>query len=413
LQVTTATRTPLQVHDDALARICELMAVANSAAAALVDLVAEVIEGGVWTGWRSPEHFVSWRCGISNRRARDLTTIARRRAELPTSMARFTEGRITEDQMAVIARWVPPDYDRTAADLALSCAVPQLLPVCKSMPWPDRPVGDSDREAVREVRLGTDDDGWWRQTACLPGEDGSIVEQALRAARDSVFRDTHPDATDDAPSHRVSWADAMVRMAECALEALDPATQAGRHPSERYKVLIHVRDDGRAQPHLGGLLPDAIRQYLACDCTIQAVVEHRSVPIALSAPTRTVPDRLRRLVEARDGGCRVPSCTQARWLQVHHIVHAADGGATILTNLVALCPHHHRLHHQGKLGIRGDPTRPDGLEFTDHHGRSLTPRPPPALVGVSPTAAADAAGLTQRHFGPVCERLQRDAVMWN
>jgi hypothetical protein len=64
------------------------------------------------------------------------------------------------------------------------------------------------------------------------------------------------------------------------------------------------------------------------------------------------------------------------WLHIHHVVHWEDGGPTQSDNLCCLCPYHHRLHHEGKLGISGDPSSPTGLLFTNEHGRPIEPRPP-------------------------------------
>jgi hypothetical protein len=56
---------------------------------------------------------------------------------------------------------------------------------------------------------------------------------------------------------------------------------------------------------------------------------------------------------------------------VHHIVHWLDGGVTDTFNLICLCPHHHRLHHRGRLGICGNADAPDGVIFTNAHGRPI------------------------------------------
>ncbi len=50
-------------------------------------------------------------------------------------------------------------------------------------------------------------------------------------------------------------------------------------------------------------------------------------------------------------------------------------------NLICLCPHHHRLHHRGRLHITGNADTPDGITFTTHHNTLITrtgarPRPP-------------------------------------
>lgn len=96
-----------------------------------------------------------------------------------------------------------------------------------------------------------------------------------------------------------------------------------------------------------------------------------------------VPDRTRRIVEHRDHArCRVPGCTAGGHLEVHHIVHWLEGGPTDTWNLICRCPYHHRLHHRRVLGITGDADVPDGVTFTNRHGRPIAqsgarPIPPP------------------------------------
>ena len=105
--------------------------------------------------------------------------------------------------------------------------------------------------------------------------------------------------------------------------------------------------------------------------------------LSVGRALRIVPDRTRVAVEDRDGGCRTPGCERTKWLEVHHIVHWQDGGATDTANLVALCGAHHRAHHRGLLHIEGDADDPHGLVFTDAGGKRLTgcgrPAPPGEL----------------------------------
>jgi hypothetical protein len=63
-------------------------------------------------------------------------------------------------------------------------------------------------------------------------------------------------------------------------------------------------------------------------------------------------------------------------VEAHHLIHWADGGATDLANLAALCPRHHSEHHAGVFTLTGDPTTPDGLTFADRNGRPITVTPP-------------------------------------
>ena len=61
-----------------------------------------------------------------------------------------------------------------------------------------------------------------------------------------------------------------------------------------------------------------------------------------------------RFVWHRDGGrCRVPGCRSARGLEIHHLVHRADGGGHDAMNLVIACSSCHQSHHAGTLTITG------------------------------------------------------------
>lgn len=64
--------------------------------------------------------------------------------------------------------------------------------------------------------------------------------------------------------------------------------------------------------------------------------------------------RIRRQVEIRSGGncelCRKPGFERpdgSRYIETHHIIALADDGADRLSNVIALCPDHHREAHYG------------------------------------------------------------------
>lgn len=121
--------------------------------------------------------------------------------------------------------------------------------------------------------------------------------------------------------------------------------------------------------------------------------------MAVGRRRRTVDPAMRTLIEARDQGCRVPWCTRTVGIEVHHVVHVEDGGETDPRNLMGLCSCDHDLHHRGLLGIAGDPTRPDGLVFTDRWGRRID-RAPPVPPRQSPGEAASRLGVDARPFVP-------------
>ena len=73
-----------------------------------------------------------------------------------------------------------------------------------------------------------------------------------------------------------------------------------------------------------------------------------------------------------------------------------------------LCHRHHRLHHHGQLGITGDADQPDGLTFTDRHGRPLPGAPPP-----TPPHPGHRITVTGRWQHPTGERLHTHWVHLN
>jgi hypothetical protein len=79
--------------------------------------------------------------------------------------------------------------------------------------------------------------------------------------------------------------------------------------------------------------------------------------IDASAPERAhqdIPPSVARLVWRRDGGrCRVPGCRSSRGLELHHLIHRADGGSHDASNLILACSACHQSHHAGVLRMSG------------------------------------------------------------
>ena len=214
-----------------------------------------------------------------------------------------------------------------------------------------------------------DDDGRFHLQVHTDKVTGQIIENALTEARDRHFHHGHTDVT---------WTDAIRDVCERSVDAIvDPARR------NRFRINYHLDVTGAAVDATGWCLPDAIRRYVSCDGLLAPIFTHDALPVSVGRSRHIVPDRTRRLVELRDQGCRVPGCTRTRWLDVHHIVHWSDHGPTDTFNLICLCPHHHRLHHQGRLGITGNADDPDGVIFTNVAGYPIAqtgarPKPPGA-----------------------------------
>jgi len=44
--------------------------------------------------------------------------------------------------------------------------------------------------------------------------------------------------------------------------------------------------------------------------------------------------------------CAVPTCRNILAIDIHHMVQVSEGGGNVLSNLLALCPNCHSLHHK-------------------------------------------------------------------
>ena len=379
--------------EDEMAKVCGVL---NAATSRLVSLVARALETGAHegTGIYSPEQWVAWKCAVSRGRARRLVTMARRLGEFSDTTSAFEAGELSEDQVAQVCHHATAYADAEVATLARHATVSQLARTLRGYAWAPEPgQADGEEEETEEpeprrVDFGTTEEGSWRLSALLPPDEGALVERALDASRQGL--------ADDSCGDQPSWADALVGLADRSLGA----AAAARPHSERHLVVVHLRGDDHglhANLHLGPPLPPGLRRLVGCDARVRPMAEVAGVALSVGRAQRIVPERTRMAIEERDGACRVPGCERTRWLQVHHVVHWEDGGATDTTNLVALCSRHHRLHHLGRLGIAGNADDPDGLEFTDSSGRRLT--------GCGQPAPPDGLAVTGRWAHPSGERL--------
>ena len=355
-------------------QICEIAGTLNLSNARLTAVMETVLADDAWQGpgVHTPTQWLSWKAGVSPERASDIVRVAERRSEFPTLITLFDAGQLSLEQVAVAVK-APVWAEADIVDFARKATVTQLrrkIRDCEFADDPDKPtpatVGPKDR-----VSFGQAGDGRWRLNANLDVATGSRIEAALTEAKDSLFE--HGDES-------ASWRDALVEVAERSLDSV--ASDSRR---DRYRTWLHLDvTSGAATTTEGWRIPIAVRDHLTCDGVVQPVWERDGVPFSVGRSQRVVPERTRRAVIKRDRGCRVPGCTHDRYVEIHHIIHWTDNGPTDTWNLCALCPHHHRLHHQGLLGISGNADRPAGLVFTDSDGNPIKPSGTPTVPTADP-----------------------------
>ena len=370
-----------------LAEVCGHLNVLHES---MVTIVVEALTTRAWEGEgiASPAVWLAWQTGLSPERARQVITMARRKAQLPETFHRFQQGLLSVDQVAVIARRVPAHNDLEAAQLAESAGVAQLRiafsrhfippapapdpePQPESLPdsaadkaQPDAPV---DQEPAHWFAAGWDDDGTVHMHGNADCVEGALILNALREAKDALFR---------AGNLRATWLDALVDVCARSLRTL--TSQSRR---DLYRTYIHLDTEG-AWMHKGGPVPPALLATFMCDGQVRPVWTTGGLPVNVGRSQHIVSLHTRLLVENRDRMCRRPTCASTYGLEVHHVVPWAPptNGLSDTSNLVCLCRRDHAAHHRGEFTITGNADQIDGLVFRDRQGRIIEgsgrPTPP-------------------------------------
>ncbi|HEV7172582.1 DUF222 domain-containing protein [Pedococcus sp.] len=294
---TPAARERDAVQRDLWRRTAEVAGRLNRAHGELVEIATQVIEGGHWgdSGFRSAEHYLVVRAGLSPAHARDVVAVAQRRVELPDARVALRRGRLSLDQVAVVAHHVPQSHQRSMTDLARHATVPQLRRAVSRHAFEVR-ANDGDERTQHEqaqdaaldalarseqsraeqracarpqLSMHYDRDGRFHLRYSAPATIGALVEQAVKEAKDALFvsrakrvastgtqagalTDATNGASTDRPSidasgartteataGRPSYADAIEEIANRSLASVGSASR-----SAHYRVYVHLSTDG-------------------------------------------------------------------------------------------------------------------------------------------------------------------------
>ena len=372
--------------------LAELCGQRNAVDGRIVEIVAEIDGDQLWgnTGARSVPALVAWKTGCSPANARTIATIAGRLTEFPRCAQALSEGRLSLDQVGVLAARAGQGSDEHYVQLAQVATVNQLRTAVKLEP---RAEPDAEPDPEFEPKPDCSFTASPTEAGCsyritLSHLDAAKFDAAVASHRDALINQWKLD-NDTAKAAGVcgqrppmpSTVDGFLRLVEAGWD-----TEAARRPHGQHTtVVVHVDVEQKAAAlHLGPLLSEAERRYVTCDATCEVWFHRDGEPIGAGRTTRLINRRLRRALEHRHRMCAVPGCGATRGLHAHHLRHWEDGGPTELNNLVLLCPYHHRLHHRGLITITGPPS---ALTVTDDTGRPLNPgslarpptKPPPAV----------------------------------
>jgi hypothetical protein len=380
----------LEVLFDEIAELCGQR---NAIDGRLVQIVAELEceELAGLTGVRSISALVAWKTGVAPRNAETVVAIARRLEEFPRCTEALREGRLSLDQVGVIAERAAEGSDAHYAELAAVATVSQLRTAITMEPRPDP---ETPPESGPEVTTTSTGERYTTYRIRLPRLEAAKFDAALQSHHDALIAE-HPADTEDTEDSTPfpTRVDAFMSLVEAGWDSDVARRPHGQHTT----VVVHLDiDKPAAALHLGPILSEDERQYVLCDATCEVWFERHGQPIGAGRSTRTISRRLRRALEHRDRCCVVPGCSATRGLHAHHLTHWEDGGLTELSNLVLLCPFHHRLHHRGGITLTGPADR---LVVTDSEGRKLDG----GALARPPTTPAPAV---PPYPGPTGERAQ-------
>ncbi|HQE16760.1 MAG TPA: DUF222 domain-containing protein, partial [Mycobacterium sp.] len=211
--------------------LAELTGQRNAIDGRIVDIVAEIDRDGLWgaTGARSIAALVAWKTGCSSANAKSVAAVAHRAEEFPRCVDGLREGRLSLDQVSVIASRASDGSDEHYAQLAAVATVSQLRTAVSLEPRPDpepRPTVEASITKTASTSEGFD---VWRLT--LAHAESATLEAALQSHRDALMaewkrdREANPGSSGDNPPPMPTSIEAFMRLVETGWDV-----EAGRRP---------------------------------------------------------------------------------------------------------------------------------------------------------------------------------------
>lgn len=304
------------------------------------------------------DDLLSRETGIARRRAKEMTDMSRALGELPRISEAFSFGEISLEVARQLVKFATPERDGDLADQAKSWSEDHAATVARK----ERAISAQEARKSHEERsvkwFYDEDRRHMNIRALLPAADGEMLISAIARRAKELHNKNSPSP------YAARCADALMEMASAGPESKGTMGRAA-------VVLVAEAsemgaEDGAIEVGDGFCSVDVARRIM-CDSEVQLVVRDASGQImALGVNSRSVPEKLARVVRARDKTCRFPGCDKTKFCEIHHIVHVAHGGETVLPNLAMICYAHHHLIHEG--GWRMEGSMPGELRFISPDG---------------------------------------------
>jgi len=368
------------------------------------DLLELLVRFDDLEGWKNSgaKHCAGWmnmEIGVSLKLGWEYLRVGRKLRLLPTTTALFRAGKLSWSKIRSIASVADSDNEKILCHAALDAPVSDVKRFCAEYRWIEdsKEQGENERALKQwDSRALTWDEvsnGSTRIQLILPPESAQAYLASIQHSLNQLLEMNSESGVKSDCSLSQHRADAAMRMAETSLQAAgkDIAT------ADRYQVIVSVdaselanntseavrpddnstvgsSDNSNHEPghepglkahDTPGIIPSRkptlraagpiareTARRIACDCfvTINKTIDGELTDIGRKS--RIWPNALARAIKERDQHCQFYGCTQSSNLQIHHIIHWADGGTTSLSNGVCVCQRHHTMIHEGGYSIQ-------------------------------------------------------------
>jgi hypothetical protein len=184
------------------AEICTLAGQIASATSRFLHLLADFDARRGWEGWnvRSCAQWLSWRCGLDLRTAREHVRVARALTELPKIRKCFDAGRISYSKVRAIARVATPISEADLLEAALHAPAAHIERLTRGLRTAQRNSDDPDDQGLKPLPDDERkhqvhwhwDDGELVFSGRLPAEDGARLLAAATRAMIELNRTDQP-----------------------------------------------------------------------------------------------------------------------------------------------------------------------------------------------------------------------------
>jgi hypothetical protein len=267
---------------------------------------AFVARSHVRLGFGSFDEYVERLFGYSPRQTREKLRVAEALDQLPKVSVALQGGELTWSAVRELTRVATSATESEWLEAARDCTARDVEELVAGHRVGDRPCDLPDPD-VRRYRVGFE----------VSGETRALIADAIAKLR----RDTGGHVDDDA---------ALLLMARSVLGGPNDEGRAS------YQVAVTICERRRRGEQLGNGTRNDVRPEVVemCECDAQHVGQCDSGDQGADGArgakraTQTIPKALRRRVWRRDSGrCVVVGCRNSTFVDVHHLVSRAAGGA--------------------------------------------------------------------------------------